>query len=55
MSTRKKRRKMTRKQIASLGGRGGTGKAKARPSSVARAAALARWAAVKAKKRKGAS
>lgn len=54
MTTRKKRRKMTPKQIAALGGRSGTGKAKARPSSVARAAALARWAAVKAK-RKGAS
>lgn len=46
----KAKRKMTRRQVAVLGGKSGTGKAKARSSKVARAAAKARWDAYRAKK-----
>lgn len=44
-----KKRKMTHKQLSSLGGKSGRGKAKARPAKVARAAAMARWLAYRAK------
>ncbi len=47
----KKRKKLTPTERARLGGQSGTGKAKARPAKVARAAAMARWLAYRAKKK----
>lgn len=39
----KTKRKLTPAEAASIGGKAGTGKAKARTSEQARAAAMARW------------
>ncbi len=45
------KKKLSHAKAGAKGGKAGTGKAKARPAKVARAAAMARWLAYRARKK----